>query len=261
MITIDEQITRDIPFLHIVKAENKDKPLPLVFFIHGFTSAREHNLHFAFHLAEKGMRVILPDCSYHGVRSENLNLEELASKFWEIVLNEIREIDILKTYFQEKQLIEADLIGVAGTSMGGITTFGALAKHDWIKAAVSLMGSPNYTTFLKAQIMDMRHKGLMKDITDEEVHLQLDALRPYDLTLQTDRLNKRPLLFWHAENDPVVPYRHAKSLYDELASTQYKQDPHLIRFITDGQAGHKVSRQAMFETIDWFVTHLKSTNV
>lgn len=31
MITIDEQITRDIPFLHIVKAENKDKPLPLVF--------------------------------------------------------------------------------------------------------------------------------------------------------------------------------------------------------------------------------------
>ncbi|AVI40464.1 alpha/beta fold hydrolase [Bacillus pumilus] len=261
MITIDEQITRDIPFLHIVKAENKDKPLPLVFFIHGFTSAREHNLHFAFHLAEKGMRVILPDCAYHGVRSENLSLEELASRFWEIVLNEIREIDILKTYFQEKQLIEADLIGVAGTSMGGITTFGALAKHDWIKAAVSLMGSPKYTTFLQAQIMDMRHKGLMKDITDEEVQQQLDALRPYDLTLQTDRLNKRPLLFWHAENDPVVPYRHAKALYDELAATQYKEDPQLIRFITDGQAGHKVSRQAMFETIDWFVTHLKSTNV
>ena len=31
MITIDEQMTHDIPFLHIVKAENKDKPLPLVF--------------------------------------------------------------------------------------------------------------------------------------------------------------------------------------------------------------------------------------
>ncbi|MFS0655950.1 prolyl oligopeptidase family serine peptidase [Bacillus sp. 179-C3.3 HS] len=261
MITIDEQIVHDIPFLHIVKDENKNKQTPLVFFIHGFTSAREHNLHFAYHLAEKGMRVILPDCAYHGVRSENLSLEELASKFWEIVLNEIREIDLLKTYFQEKQLIEADLIGVAGTSMGGITTFGGLAKYDWIKAGVSLMGSPKYTTFLKAQILDMRQKGLLDDITDEDVNKQLEALRPYDLTLQKDRLNNRPLLFWHAENDPVVPYRHAKAFYDELVEDEYRQHPHLLRFITDEQAGHKVTRQAMFETVDWFVTHLKSTNV
>ncbi|MGE6630952.1 alpha/beta fold hydrolase [Bacillus sp. NPDC077027] len=261
MITIEEQIEHDIPFLHIVKNEHKEEPLPLVFFIHGFTSAREHNLHFAFHLAEKGMRVILPDCAYHGVRAKNISLETLASKFWEIVINEIRELDILKSHFQEQQLIEGDNIGLAGTSMGGITTFGALAQYDWIKAAVSLMGSPKYTTFLEAQMVELRKKGLMKDITDEVMDKQLDALRPYDLTLRTDRLNNRPLLFWHAENDPVVPYRHAKEFFDEIAATHYCDEPSLVKFITDQKAGHKVTRQAMFETIDWFVTHLKSTNV
>ena len=35
------------------KRGEKEKALPLVFFIHGFTSAKEHNLHFAYLLAEK----------------------------------------------------------------------------------------------------------------------------------------------------------------------------------------------------------------
>lgn len=63
MILIDQQTVSGIPFLHIVKEENRDRPAPLVFFIHGFTSAKEHNLHFAYLLAEKGFRAVFAGSS------------------------------------------------------------------------------------------------------------------------------------------------------------------------------------------------------
>lgn len=137
--------------MHIVKEEKKEKALPLVFFIHGFTSAKEHNLHFAYLLAEKGMRVILPEALYHGERNEQLTQEELAPRFWEIVTNEIKELEVLKNHFERENMIEKGRIGAAGTSMGGIVTLGALTQYEWITTAVSLMGSPAYVEFFDQQ--------------------------------------------------------------------------------------------------------------
>lgn len=158
MILIDHQTVSGIPFLHIVKEENRDRPAPLVFFIHGFTSAKEHNLHFAYLLAEKGFRAVLPEALYHGERAEQLSAEELAVHFWDIVLNEIEELDVLKKDFEARGLIEDGRIGLAGTSMGGITTFGAMAAYDWVKAGVSLMGSPNYTAFFSSRLTTFKSR-------------------------------------------------------------------------------------------------------
>lgn len=58
MIQIENQTVSGIPFLHIVKEENRHRAVPLVIFIHGFTSAKEHNLHIAYLLAEKGFRAV-----------------------------------------------------------------------------------------------------------------------------------------------------------------------------------------------------------
>ena len=58
----------------------------------------------------------------------------------------------------QKDLADQDRIGV-GTSMGGIVTLGALTQYKWIKAAVSLMGSPNYVKFAQAQIEHLKTIG------------------------------------------------------------------------------------------------------
>ena len=55
----------------------KTKKYLLSIFLHGFTSAKEHNLHYAYNLAKKGIRVLLPDAHLHGVREENLDEVEL----------------------------------------------------------------------------------------------------------------------------------------------------------------------------------------
>ncbi|ERI50073.1 hypothetical protein N878_26810, partial [Pseudomonas sp. EGD-AK9] len=91
MIQIENQTVSGIPFLHIVKEENRHRAVPLVIFIHGFTSAKEHNLHIAYLLAEKGFRAVLPEALHHGERGEEMAVEELAGHFWDIVLNEIEE--------------------------------------------------------------------------------------------------------------------------------------------------------------------------
>nr|WP_276561615.1 prolyl oligopeptidase family serine peptidase [Bacillus sonorensis] len=255
VIIVDKQNISGIPFLHIVKEEKKEKALPLVFFIHGFTSAKEHNLHFAYLLAEKGMRAVLPEAAYHGERDGHLSQEKLAARFWSIVTNEIKELDVLKKHFHEADLIENGRIGVAGTSMGGIVTLGALTQYDWITAAVSLMGCPSYIGLFDEQLAFFKEKQVEIPVTEEQIARQREELKRFDLSLQPEKLQTRPLLFWHGKQDSVVPFAPARSFYESVLP-QYENRPDLLRFIADERAGHKVSREGLLKTVEWFDTHL-----
>ncbi|MCD7034946.1 esterase [Metabacillus sp. GX 13764] len=255
-MVIVEKIKADgVPLLHAVQEENRDSKTPFVMFVHGFTSAKEHNLHYAYLLAEKGFRVALPEAMYHGERAENLASGELNVRFWDIVLNVIQELGTVKHYFQKRNLIDEERIGVAGTSMGGISTLGALTQYPWIKAGVSLMGSPHYVSFLKKQVEYMQSIGIVLPITDNELDEQLNRLRPFDLSLHRDKLQNRPLLFWHGEKDPVVPFAPTYRFYEEVKK-DYENHPENLVFIKDPNADHKVSREGLLALVDWFCKHL-----
>lgn len=71
MIQIENQTVSGIPFLHIVKEENSRRAVPLVFFIHGFTSAKEHNLHFAYLLAQKASELFCRRLFFMGSGGEH----------------------------------------------------------------------------------------------------------------------------------------------------------------------------------------------
>ncbi|MCM3160926.1 prolyl oligopeptidase family serine peptidase [Metabacillus litoralis] len=255
MIIVEKLHIENIPALHIVKQSLQDTKTPFVIFVHGFTSAKENNLHYAYYLAEKGMRVILPEALYHGERSENYDTKELSLNFWKIVLNEIKEVDMIKEYFEQKQLIDSERIGLAGTSMGGITTLGALTQYEWIKAAVSLMGSPCYTTLLKGQLYSLQQSGVEVPLSNEEIEEQLTHLQPFDLSLQKEKLQNRPLLFWHGERDNVVPFAPTYQFYKEI-TPMYEAQPEKLRFIADPLADHKVSREGTLALVEWFERYL-----
>ncbi|MEH7013874.1 alpha/beta fold hydrolase, partial [Neobacillus niacini] len=156
MIIVEKSFLNNIPFLHIVNKNVQQKKLPLVIFTHGFTSAKEHNLHYAYLLAEKGFRVILPEAMYHGEREQGLTEKDLYSHFWEIVIKTIHELNDFKEYYVNEGLVDQEQIGLAGTSMGGIVTLGALTKYKWVKAAVSLMGMPAYEKFSHWQLEQLQ---------------------------------------------------------------------------------------------------------
>ena len=253
MIGIVKERVGNIPSLIVAESEDKDKALPTVIFFHGFTSAKEHNLPIAFLLAEKGYRVILPDSEFHGERELETSERKRQISFWDIVLRNVRELGEIKEALDADSLILDDRIGVAGTSMGGITTSAALTQYDWIKSAVILMGSPRITTFAKTLVESFKKEGDLP-VTDEQIEVLYDQLETCDLSLQPEKLNGRPLLFWHGGQDAVVPFDHSFTFYDEVKE-QYENVEH-IQFIKEANAGHKVSRHAILELVKWFHTYL-----
>jgi len=260
VISVENKQIGEIPLLHLARSNLFDKKLPLVIFIHGFMSAKEHNLHYAYLLAEKGFRVLLPDCLYHGERQTEETRSHLQFHFWDIVLQTISELNDLKNYFDDSELIDSEKIGVVGTSMGGIITLGALTQYSWIHSAVSLMGMPYYEKLAQAQIEELKNQGKELPIEQSAIDELFDRLRERDLSLQPEKLMGRPLLFWHGKRDNVVPYSYAYDYYESIKE-YYHQTPKFLQFISDEKADHKVSREGLLRTVEWFDKHLLSSSM
>lgn len=252
MITVNHEVIRNIPSLIVVNNKQVDEPLPLVVYFHGFTSAKEHNLPFAYLLAQKGYRVVLPDSKFHGEREKNTSETKRQLSFWDIVLENVNELQHIKEYFENKRLISNSRIGIAGTSMGGITTSAALTAYEWIDVAGILMGSPKITLYAQ-QLIDHVGKHI-KLPPEKEIKQLVQSLEAYDLSKHIDTLNDRPLFLWHGEDDTIVPFDHSYNFYKE-ARKAYKKKRH-IQFLKESDRDHKVSRQAIINTVDWFTKHL-----
>ncbi|CQR46999.1 esterase [Paraliobacillus sp. PM-2] len=254
MIHINKEYWNDIPVLIVEEGEHINKPLPVLTFIHGFTSAKEHNLPLAYLLAGKGYRVILPDCHLHGEREGDITTEKRQMEFFEIIKQNVIEIEQIKQKLDEKDLIKDGRFGLAGTSMGGMTTAAAITQYPWIKTAGILMGTPKLTTYMKRLIEELKRRGLTDSISEKELNSILEESSKLDLSLQPEVLAGRPLFFWHGEEDPVVPFDHSYSFHESVISL-YK-NPENIRFLREVGRGHKVSRFATIETVDWFELQL-----
>jgi fermentation-respiration switch protein FrsA (DUF1100 family) len=256
MVIVENGKIENIPLLHVVRQRERLEKLPLVIFIHGFKSVKERNLHYGYLLAEAGFRVLMPEVLYHGERDEGLSDKELYIRFWEMVLNTINEINRLKESYVKKGIVDAQRIGLAGTSMGGIVTLGALTQYKWIKTAVSLMGMPSYEDFSMWQLEQLRTQGVNLPFTAEQIEQQLQTLREYDLSGQPEKLANRPLLFWHGKKDPLVPYDLTFQFF-ESTKPAYQGNPEKLQFITDQRAGHNVSLEGVEATVQWFNNYLQ----
>ena len=252
MVIIRKEIIGSIPLLHVVDERRLNEKLPLVIFIHGFESIKERNVQYAYMLADKGYRVLLPDALYHGERASGT---VSPANFWKIILTTIHELSLIKDEFVLKGLVEENRIGVAGTSMGAIVTLGAMTQYDWIHTGVSLMGTPAYVEFARFQMQTLEQQGISLPISKQQVEEQLAVLYPYDATEQIDRFEARPLMFWHGAKDPVVPYQQAYAFYEKLQD-KYKKENVSLTFILDEKAGHNVPNKGVVETVNWLVKYL-----
>ena len=168
-------------------------------------------------------------------------------------MQNVKELATIKSFFESKGLILEDRFGVAGTSMGGITTSAALSQYSWIKVAAILMGSPKITTYAKTLVESFKKVGDLP-VTEEMIESLYEQLENYDLSKQPEKLNDRTLLFWHGESDSVVPFDHSYTFYDEVQMVYRNKEN--IKFIKEPNQNHKVSRSAILETVKWFDKHL-----
>lgn len=253
MIGIYREKVDEIPCLIVVDKQKEYEPLPMLTYFHGFTSAKEHNLPLAYLLAEKGFRVLLPDSAHHGERDDGKAHSEKQLLFWDIVMQNVLELDTIYRQYQSEGLLLNKQFGISGTSMGGITTAAALTQYSWIQAAAILMGTPQLTLYAEELIAEMS-KHTTIPLTEETMGRIMEQLKQYDLSLKAETLAGRPLLFWHGEKDNVVPHAHSLDFYEKVAVLY--EDKKDIQFISEKNQFHKVSRHAILQTVDWFQKHL-----
>lgn len=242
----------DIPLLHIYNMETQLHS-PIIIFLHGFESAKEHNLHYAYQLVQKGCRVLLPDAHLHGERDQNLDQVELSLRFWETILTSIDEVGRLKEQLELRDYLTDQKIGIAGTSMGGITALGCLTVYSWLDAAAIMMGTPAFVELAKAQISGYEKKGFKLPITAEERANMYNTLARFDATNHMGDVANRPLFFWHGEKDPVVPFESTANFVEALKK-QYGGEKLIL--MQDKSAGHAVSRKGMLTSMKWLAEHL-----
>jgi uncharacterized protein len=258
MISIHNGLIGDIPYLLAEKQENEGKPLPLMIFIHGYTSAKEHNLHFAYSLAEKGFRVILPDALHHGERISSNKPKNLDFEFWNIVHQGIEDVGTIMEWANTKSLVSENQITVGGISMGAITTYGSLVKYPEISAACALMGTPAHEEFARWQINMIQKGGYSIPFSETDLEQTYEHIRKFDLTQQSEKINSRPLFIWHSEADQVIPYQFAKPFVDSFIGHNQNSV-----YMNDKTSGHKVSRPAYLNAVEWIsqITHAKKETV
>ncbi|SEP83285.1 alpha/beta fold hydrolase [Piscibacillus halophilus] len=254
MIVIDRIQVKDIPVLEVVDHEKIDHPLPIMIYFHGFTSSKEQDLPQAYLMAEKGYRVFLPDSLHHGERKVEEDSHKIQGDFWKIVIQNLEDLNQLYLYIKEHDLALDDRIGIAGTSMGGITVSAALTRFQWVKAAGIMMGSARISDMAAYLLKSIQKQGVNLPLTAEEINQQLKSLEPIDLSKQLEKLGNRPIFIWHGESDHTVPYQHSISFVEQLKVAGYPEDRY--QFISEPNRDHKVSREAKYALRDFFSTHL-----
>lgn len=250
MITVSEKQPNGLPVLEVIDENLMNDKLPLIIFYHGWTNCKEVVLTQGYELAKKGYRVLLPEALYHGVRAEGEVREHVLS-FWEIIFKSVTEFPQLVDFYQKKDLIKDDQIGVGGFSMGGITTCMLMAAYPQITGGVVISGTPHPVEFAQTLL-----QALPADdrLTPEFIDQQLSGVAAYDLTLHPEKLAGRPLHFWHGDADDQVPCE----MTQEFCAAAPKQvETQKVSLHLSAGAQHKLSYAVTEEMVQNFQQYLK----
>ncbi len=143
---ISKKMIQNIPVLTYT---NHDQiPKPLVIMSHGFTSCKEDLIPCLKELANMGYYAVGLDNRLHGERTGD-GFETVFSegnrlncfKLFNAIKENAEDIRILIEYFVHELDIDITRVGMLGISMGGFTTYRAMAIDKRIKVAVPMISS------------------------------------------------------------------------------------------------------------------------
>lgn len=255
MIILKYEIISGLPVVELVQNDQINEKLPTVFFYHGWESYKERVLEYGYSLAQEGFRVILPEAYNHGDRKIEKSSGHDPMNFWQVVSNSVQEFPIIVESYINANKTLPDRIGVAGLSMGGITTSAILTQYDWVKTAVILMGSPSPIEFTKwlFQNYEIKGKSIYDTLDAEMIESRLSELAPISLNLQPEKIAGRSVYFWHGATDAIVPASITQQFIEENSTKEYGEN---ISFELTAGIGHKVPRAIIEKTTDYFKIEL-----
>jgi uncharacterized protein len=213
--------------------------LGTVLLFHGLGAHKEANLPELHQLASAGFVAVGVDAVGHGARRYPDFEQRFASSsgpdapaaLYEVVEQTVAEIPQLVDGLAREGLCAAGRLGIAGVSMGGYITFGALLAERRFSAAVSLIGSP-----------------LWRPCAERSPHLYPERFPPVALLIQT------------AGKDSSVPPEQARDFHARLRP-HYRPFPERLRYEELPDAVHIMSaaewQRMITNMVDWFRLQLR----
>lgn len=229
----------------LIKGKDNKENIPTIILYHGWSSRKEFQRIRGYLLAMVGYQVIIPDAIYHGERNslKNYDIEDAKEYFWEIILQNLKEADILINSIIENYNGDRKRIGVIGNSMGGITASGVFTHYP-LNTLVVLNGSGDWNKFNDILISNEFGGLNKKDI------LLYEEIIKYDPANNLDKLKERPILLLHGKDDSLVPIESQESFYNKVKEKNICDDK--IKFIKYDNLNHFVTTNMMEESINWF---------
>lgn len=242
-LIIRKRTIQHIPILEVVSKELMNEPLPLVIYYHGWQTKKELALTAGKKIANHNIRVILPDSMYHGVRKVEQPSLIPSFTFWSTIQYNLSEFPLIKDFYFKRNLVKDDLFGVAGFSMGGMTTSAILTHYPEVKAASILMGATDFNHFISRteSYLKQENKNASFEIRD-----LLSWTQKYDLNQMPEKIAGRPLYFWHGTEDQKLPYQNIHQFYLDHKETDYGEnmsfdtginEPHILQINTMEKTG------------------------
>ncbi len=251
-LIIRKRSIQHIPVLEVVSKKLMNEPLPLVVYYHGWQTKKELALTAAKKIANHNIRVVLPDSMYHGERKIKSPSVIPSFTFWSTIQYNISEFPLIIYFYTKRNLIKHSSLGVAGFSMGGMTTSALLTHYPEIKAASILMGTTNFKLFISRtqDFLAQETNPYSLDIKDI-----LSWTNKYDLNTMPEKIAQRPLYIWHGTEDQKLPYNSIEQFfYDNKDKTHGKN----MQFDTGIGEPHILKINTMEKTGAFFDQHLKN---
>lgn len=232
-ISLQPRTIAGVPLL-LASPDDAAGPLPAVLWFHGFGVDAETHRKELRQLAEAGFLAVGVDAAGHGARRLPDLDERQAAPHGQALRTMIGlaaqtadEVPAVVRALADEGLADAGRIGVAGVSMGGCVVYQAVRVEPSIRAAVSILGSPEWPE-------------------GDGPHRDLNAFR------------RTALLSVTAECDENVPPAAARALHRRLSEAAPGSDRH--RYVEIPGAVHLMNEadwtRAMDETLRWLTRHL-----
>ncbi|MBW3656002.1 MAG: S9 family peptidase [Gemmatimonadetes bacterium] len=231
-IAFESRTVGGVPLL-LAFPQTGDAPYPTVLWFHGFGVDKEVHRKELQQLARAGFLVVGVDAAGHGARRlpdlearQSVPHEQALRTMIGLAVQTADEVSPIVRALADEGLADGQRVGVAGVSMGGYVVYKAVLVEPSIRAAVAILGSPEWPE-------------------GDSPHRHLDGFR------------RTALLSITAERDENVPPAAARELHRRLAAS-HPEPVH--RYVELADAVHLMSEdhwsQAMDETLRWLARHL-----
>lgn len=232
---------KDIP-LYVIEPKEKSFGVKNLIFYHGWSSSSLKQIFRGNIFSAFGYRVFLPDAIYHGERSP-IDYEDsnIGSQYFIYCINKnIRESKDIISYIKNKYPYED--IGVAGHSMGAISSAGVFTLDEDLKAAMIFNGILDYEYFVDRAKEKVDFSKLNEKFKQAPAYLL--EVNPMN---NLDKLIDRPLLLFNGDEDNIID----PDIQEDCSKKLYKlyKNKELLSFKRFELTTHQLTSQMLEEAI------------